>query len=83
MQGKLDKDERADAIARLQDYFRKERDEGLGELAASLLLDFIEAELGPYFHNQGVRAAKVRLAQVWEGIDEALDLLERRPARAD
>ncbi len=82
MQGKLDKNERADAIARLQDYFSKERDEELGELAASLLLDFIEAELGPHFHNQGVRAAKARLAQVWEGLDEALDLLERRPGRA-
>lgn len=78
---RLGKQERAELIARLQHYFREERDEELGDLAASMLLDFVEEQLGPHFFNQGVHAAKQRLAQVWTGIDEALDLLERRPPR--
>jgi uncharacterized protein (DUF2164 family) len=77
----LSKEERTEAIARLQDYFRREREEELGELAAGLLLDFIDSELGPLFHNHGVRAAKIQLSKVWEGLEESLDLLERRPDR--
>jgi uncharacterized protein (DUF2164 family) len=78
---KLDPDARKEAIAKLQQFFRDERDEELGELAASLLLERIETDLAPHFFNLGVRAAKGRLRELWDGADEALELLEQRPPR--
>lgn len=41
----------------IKDYFGKERDEDLGDLASLLLLDFFIEELGPYLYNQGVEDA--------------------------
>lgn len=41
----------------IKDYFAKERDEDLGDLASLLLLDFFIEELGPYLYNQGVEDA--------------------------
>lgn len=38
----------------LKEYFKNERNEELGDLAATLLLDFIIEELAPEFYNQGV-----------------------------
>lgn len=81
MDGKLTREERQDVIARLQFYFQKERDEELGDLAAALLVDFLEREVGPYFHNQGVRAAKAELSRVFDAVGDALDVLERRPKK--
>lgn len=50
----IDKDKRKMLITQIQDYFEMERDEELGELAASLLLDFFCEKVGPEFYNQGV-----------------------------
>lgn len=41
-------------ISSIQTFFQNERDEILGELAASMILDFIIDKLGPEFYNQGV-----------------------------
>jgi uncharacterized protein (DUF2164 family) len=35
-------------------YFENERNEELGDLAASMVLDFIIKDMAPYFYNQGV-----------------------------
>lgn len=50
----INKDKRKDMIKEIQNYFENEREEILGELAASLILDFIIEALGPEFYNQGV-----------------------------
>jgi uncharacterized protein (DUF2164 family) len=50
----IDKDKRKHMIKTIQNYFDNERQETLGDLAASLILDFIIEELGPEFYNQGV-----------------------------
>ena len=39
---------------KIVDYFSKERDEDLGELASELILDFFMEELAPNIYNQGV-----------------------------
>lgn len=39
------------------EYFFKERDEDLGDLASQLVLDFFIDELGPYIYNQGIEDA--------------------------
>ncbi|HYE84691.1 MAG TPA: DUF2164 domain-containing protein [Clostridia bacterium] len=51
---KLSKEKREDMISVIKNYYLKERDEELGDLAASLILDFIVKELAPEFYNQGV-----------------------------
>lgn len=51
---KLSKETREHMIAEIKCYFLNEREEELGDLAASLFLDFIIEELAPEFYNQGV-----------------------------
>lgn len=51
---KLTDEKKKDMISAIKDYFLNERDEELGELASSIILDFITEELAPEFYNQGV-----------------------------
>lgn len=51
---KLSKETKDHMIAEIKRYYLNERDEELGDLAASLFLDFIIEELAPEFYNQGV-----------------------------
>lgn len=44
-------------LASIQDYFRKEREEELGDLGALLILDFFMERLGPPIYNQGLEDA--------------------------
>ena len=51
---KITKEKRGDMIATIKNYFLKEREEEIGDLAAGIILDFIVKELAPEFYNQGV-----------------------------
>ena len=51
---KLSKEQRDDMIAAIKNYFYHEREEELGDLAASMILDFIIDKLAPEFYNKGV-----------------------------
>lgn len=51
---KLTKEKREKMISSIKSYFSNEREEELGDLASSLMLDFIIEELAPEFYNQGV-----------------------------
>lgn len=51
---KIDMKKREDMISSIKSFFLDERDEDLGDLASSLILDFIIDELAPEFYNQGV-----------------------------
>lgn len=66
----LSKEQKEEMISVIIDYFAKERDEELGYLVASLILDFITEKLGPEFYNQGVYDSYKRMNQMVE------DLLE-------
>jgi uncharacterized protein (DUF2164 family) len=50
----ITKEQRDGMILAIKNYFLKERDEELGDLAAGLVLDFIIEEIAPQFYNQGV-----------------------------
>ena len=52
---KLTKEKREYMISAIKNYFSKERDEDLGDLAANLLLYFIIEELADEFYNLGVQ----------------------------
>jgi len=51
---KVTKERRDEMISQIKNYFLKERDEEIGDLAAGLILDFILKKLAPEFYNQGV-----------------------------
>lgn len=50
----LSKERKATMIAEIRQYFAKERNEELGDLAAEMVLDFIVEKLAPDFYNQGL-----------------------------
>ena len=41
-------------VSEIKNYFSKEREEEIGDLAAGLILDFILEKIAPEFYNQGV-----------------------------
>jgi uncharacterized protein (DUF2164 family) len=51
-------DARRRAVAALRTYCSEHMDEEIGDLKASLLLDFILAELGPTIYNQAIADAR-------------------------
>lgn len=46
---KIDKEKRNEMISSIKSFFLDERDEDLGDLASSIILDFIIDELAPEF----------------------------------
>ena len=61
METKLTPQETRDAIGSLKRYFDAELDTALSDLRATLLLDFILKEFGPYAYNRGVKDAENHL----------------------
>ncbi|WP_315120632.1 DUF2164 domain-containing protein [uncultured Clostridium sp.] len=53
----LDKDKKKEMIESIKEYFLEERDEEMGDLAATLVLNFIVEELAGEFYNQGIEDA--------------------------
>lgn len=52
---KLSKDQKEQMVSLVKEYFLKERDEEIGDLAAMLFLDFLIAKIAPVFYNLGVQ----------------------------
>jgi uncharacterized protein (DUF2164 family) len=62
----LSKQQRAAAISSIQRYFEENLnsiDTPIGELPASLLLNFVLEEIGPVIYNQAISDAQGRLSQ--------------------
>ncbi|MDD3136765.1 MAG: DUF2164 domain-containing protein, partial [Methanoregula sp.] len=51
---KVTKERRDDMVSEIKNYFLKEREEEIGDLAAGMILDFILEKIAPEFYNQGV-----------------------------
>jgi uncharacterized protein (DUF2164 family) len=51
---KLSKEKREEMIGKIKDFFLKDRDEEIGDLAAGIYLDFVIEKLSDEFYNQGV-----------------------------
>jgi len=51
---KVTKERRREMIAEIKNFFSKEREEEIGDLAAGIILDFILEKLAPELYNQGV-----------------------------
>ena len=57
----LTKEDRTQAIASIERYFREHMDEPIGNIAAGGLLGFLLEEIGPSIYNKGVADAQERL----------------------
>jgi len=62
----------ADLVASIRRYFLDERDEEIGDLQASFVLEFVLKEIGPAVYNQGVRDAQARVQAAVAEVDAAL-----------
>lgn len=63
---------RAELVASIKRYFLEERDEEVGDLQASFLLDFVLEEVGPSIYNQAVRDAQAGLQRALAELDVTL-----------
>jgi uncharacterized protein (DUF2164 family) len=68
----LPDDIKEEIASSIQRYFLEEREEEIGGLQASILLDFVLKEIGPSFYNQGVRDAQAALQGVVADLDSTL-----------
>ena len=64
----IGKEKRSEMITLVKAYFLKERDEEIGDLGASFLLDFFIDNLAPEFYNQGVMDAQKYMAERLEDL---------------
>jgi uncharacterized protein (DUF2164 family) len=69
----LEREQKERAVSELRDYFDRERGEEVGELAATLLFDFIAERLGPMFYNCGVADAQFAMRRAADSIDSDLE----------
>lgn len=54
----LDRESRSPLIESIQRYFRENLDDDIGDLKASLLLDFCLIEIGPTIYNKAILDAQ-------------------------
>jgi uncharacterized protein (DUF2164 family) len=57
----LDAETRARFIASIKRYFAEALDDDIGDLKASLLLEFVLREMGPSIYNRAVADAQARM----------------------
>jgi len=57
MRIKLSDERRKSLLKVVQAYFRDQHDDDIGELKASLILDFFVKQLGPAVYNQAIKDA--------------------------
>ena len=57
----LSKDTAQHVIASIKRYFAEHMDDEIGDLKASLLLDFCLREIGPCIYNQAIAEAQAHL----------------------
>ncbi|ACF14535.1 conserved hypothetical protein [Chloroherpeton thalassium ATCC 35110] len=71
------KEEKDVIIQKLQDYFKDELDQEIGNFDALFLLDFMSKEIGAYFYNRGLYDAQAILKRKLDDVSEAIFELEK------
>lgn len=70
----LSKDKKDDCTSRIITFFKEERGEEIGIIAAEDVLNFILKEIGEDIYNKGISDAKNLLKSKIEDIEVELDL---------
>ena len=65
----ISKEDRNQAIASIQRYFKENMEEGIGNIAAGALLGFFLEELGPLVYNKAVRDVQDNLERRVQELD--------------
>ena len=65
----LTKDHRQALILSLKQYFTEKLDQDIGDLKASLLLDFIIKEIGPVIYNGAIAEVQARMQEIVSELD--------------
>jgi uncharacterized protein (DUF2164 family) len=73
----LSTQQKRELAARVQEYFRKERDEEIGEMAAGFLLDFVAELIGPYYYNEALKDAQKQSREWFDHLEADLMAMER------
>jgi uncharacterized protein (DUF2164 family) len=73
------KEEQADLIPRIKAFVRDELDQDIGDLQASMLMDFFANTLGRAVYNRAIYDAQALIAAKADEMAEALYALERKP----
>jgi uncharacterized protein (DUF2164 family) len=76
---KFTREQKLPAIRAIQDWFMRERDEEIGDLAAELLLDALGPTIGRLWYNQAIHDARAIVASQMATLDEELFALEQLP----
>jgi len=73
------KEEQRDLIPRIKAFVRDELDLEIGDLQASMLMDFFAEKLGHAVYNRAIYDAQALIATKADEMAEALYALERKP----
>jgi uncharacterized protein (DUF2164 family) len=76
---KFTRAQKQSAIHAVQEWFRRERDEDVGELAAELLIDALGPTIGRLWYNEAIHDARSVVADRMSLLDEELFALEQLP----
>jgi len=64
----LTKEQKVQAAVDIKEFFLAQRDEEIGDLPATLLLEFFVDKLAPTFYNLGINDAKAMLSEKLEDL---------------
>ena len=70
---KLKAETQARFIASIKRFFAETLDDDIGDLKASLLLDFVLREMGPSIYNRAVADAQARIQDTVLELDSSCD----------
>jgi len=70
-QWELSKEINDKAIEAIKKFYKKEKNEEIGDLAAIILMEFIKDRIAPIFYNQGIQDA---IAYMNENIEDMYSL---------
>ena len=73
---KMPKDQKMQIINLIQQYFREERDEEIGDLAAVFLMDFMMQQISPWIYNQAIHDVQAIVSQKMTLLEEDVDALK-------
>ena len=73
---KIPKEQKIQLISLVQQYFRAERDEEIGELPAEFLMDFMIKQISPFIYNQAINDVQAIVSQKMAVLEEDIDALK-------
>lgn len=71
----FDKQQKAQLVEKIQQYFEQSLDQEIGEFDAEFLLDFFSEQMGSHYYNQGLLDAQAAVAIQLDNINESIDSL--------